>query len=172
MFSNTIWGTAVLFGALALSPGIVVAANSSDVDELQNTVMDMLQRETKIALIEQLDRERKATGHQTAGTLSSTVRQEPRMEPPANEPLPSKAPELEKPKASSPKVLGIYGLRETLTADVRVDGQTLRFQRGSRFPKGYNSTSPYTLISIQTPCVTFADKEVTRTACVDDLPSQ
>lgn len=167
MFNSIHWSACVLLGALAVPTCYASSADIDTLEGIQMSVMSMLQSETKIAVIEQLERERKATGRQPVTSSSPAVHQEPRIEPPIVK-APESQTESTKPKVSTAEVMGIWGLGDRLMADVRIDGQTLRFQRGSRYPQGYGAGSPYTLISILTPCVKYSEKGVARTLCIDN----
>lgn len=167
MFNSNRWSTYVLFGALAACSGYTYAEEAAPLGAVRMSVMTMLQSETKIALLEQMARERKATGQQPiASSGASAVHQAPISMQPIEKP--KDEPEVIKPKVSTAEVMGIWGLGDRLLADVRIDGKTLRFQRGSRYPQGYGSNSPYTLVSIQTPCVTYLEKGVARKLCIDN----
>lgn len=165
MFNSNRWSTCVLLGALAVPTCYAYSADIEPLEGIQMSVIAMLQSETEIAVIEQVERERKATGRQSITSSSPAVHQEPRMEQ-------LKAPDAQteptKPAVSTAEVMGIWGLGDRLMADVRINGQTLRFQRGSRYPQGYGAGSPYTLISILTPCVKYSEKGVARTLCIDN----
>lgn len=166
MLNKLQWSTCVLLGALASSHGYADVPGS-DLDTVENTVMNMLASETRIAANEQAQRERKALGD--ASSLSNG--QPARVAPVETVNATQRVDDAKKqePIIRDVQVVGIYGLRETLTAEVRIDGETLRFQRGLRYPKGYGSTSPYTLISINTPCVKYAEKGAPHTVCIDGM---
>jgi len=173
MFNNA-FGSKCLLLSVLLMPVCSALASSNGLDEIESTVMSMLESETKIAAIEQMQRERKALGQvpvSAAPVFSSGVKSAPIMTPPDTEAVAKKS-EQPKPKVKDAKVLGIFGLGESLTANVRIDGVTLQFRRGSRYPIGYSDNSPYTLISIKTPCVKYADNGVAQTVCIDGLTNQ
>ncbi len=169
MFNKQVIGALVLVSVCA-APLAYAEVSEDALVQVQSTVMDMLQSETKIAAIEQLERERKAMGLQITGVATPSVvgSQQPLMTPPDS----SASAEPEKPKVKEARVLGIWGLGDNLTADVRIEGKTLRFQRGVRYPRGYGADSPYTLIAIKTPCVKYAEQGVAQTLCIDGLPAQ
>lgn len=156
--------TGVLLTFITLWTGHALAENTGPLGEVKGSVMAMIQSETRIAMFEQQERERKVLGGPVVPAVSQpSTKAEPIVKAPEENPQPTK------PKISTAEVVGIWGLGDRLLADVRIDGQTLRFQRGSRYPQGYGSGSPYTLVSIQTPCVTFADKGVARKVCIDNI---
>lgn len=166
MFNKLQWSTFVLFGALA-SPYGYADVPGSALDTVENTVMGMLASETRIAANEQAQRERKALGEGISSQSAQPARVAPMETPSA--PQQAEITQKQEPVVRDIQLVGIYGLRETLTAEVRIDGETLRFQRGLRYPKGYGTNSPYTLISINTPCVKYVEKGAPHTVCIDGV---
>lgn len=166
MFNKMQWGTFVLVGAFASPYGYADVPGSS-LDTVENTVMGMLASETRIAANEQAQRERKALDEAFSTQSGQPARVASRET--VSAPQKADATQKQEPVVRDIQVVGIYGLRDTLTAEMRIDGETLRFQRGLRYPKGYGSSSPYTLISINTPCVKFAEKGVAHTVCIDGV---
>lgn len=160
MFNSCCWSARILVGALAISAFSAHADEATSLVEVRSSVMSMVQSETRIAVFEQLQRERKALG-QPSMPLGATAAP---VEPIVTEP--KQVAETQKPTVR--EVVGIWGLGDNLSADVRIDGKTLRFQRGTRHPLGYGPGSGYTLVSIKTPCVTYVEKGTVRKVCVDN----
>lgn len=140
--------------------------------QTQNTVMEMAQRETRIAELEQLARERKAVGLQAVTSPPvASLTQQPVMTSP-DDGQASLEPKQIAPKVKAVTVLGIFGLGTNLVADLRIDDRKIRFQRGYRYPLGEDSSSAYTLIYIKTPCVKYVDSGVTQTVCIDGISAE
>lgn len=170
MFDRKRGSCCVLLGVLSMYCGSAWS-DASALDEVKVSVMAMLDNETKMAQMEQAERERKALGLQSkafgpTNNSPSAALSEPIVAAPKEHDAPPP------PKVSMPEVVGIWGLGDRLMADVRINGSTIRFQRGARYPQGYGQGSPYTLVSIQTPCVTFLDKGVSRKVCIDSINPQ
>jgi hypothetical protein len=129
------------------------------------SVSDMLVIESALALKAQQARELEAMGvkPEAANSLPVNLLPQPLMEPShkvSGEDTSAKAND-------APAVLGIFGTGVNLFADVSIDNQRIRFQAGQKAPLGFGSSSPYKLVKIKSPCVSFSTKGGLQTLCID-----
>ncbi|MDZ5605288.1 hypothetical protein SJI00_21165 [Pseudomonas sp. RP23018S] len=59
------------------------------------------------------------------------------------------------------EVLGIFGLGNSLMADVSINGSQVRYKRGQTQPVGSASGFPFQLVRIKLPCVKVVDASKT-----------
>lgn len=161
------WGFAV---ALLAFSGTCQANSLTDIEQskVAATVGEMLAIDTRIALMKEQKRELEAMGLKPSATVAAPVMQPaPKMVPvdePANaDPLP------EKPKAPVMSVEGIFGPGDQLGAYVTIDGRSLRYKAGQRYPIGYDRSFPYQLMSINVPCIRLSGPGGSHKLCVDGV---
>ena len=66
-------------------------------------------------------------------------------------------------------VLAIYGVGQSLHADIAINGELWRYRQGRRWPQGIDDTAGeprYSLVRIEQPCVRLSWQEAQRTACL------
>lgn len=154
MFANRMHLTAF---ALALSIcGALQASERNAPHEVSygvpQSVSEMLRIDAERALLTEQKMLAEAQSKFGGGTLTNGI-------------LPGAEPvqEVEQPKTAplTPpvrlEVLGIFGLGDSLLADVAIDNARVRFKRGKRFPLGAGANFPYQLVSIKIPCVKLID---------------
>lgn len=139
------------------------------------TVQEMLDIDSRLALQREQQREREAMGLKATPLVPGPVLPTPALAEPLPDMQPLAAPvktAVDKPAAPTPPkpitiaLDGIFGLGDRLFADVRIDGQRVRFQRGHRYPLGYERGFAYGLIAINVPCVRLAGPQGAQTLCI------
>jgi len=55
------------------------------------------------------------------------------------------------------ELIGIFGIGESLKADIEIQGVQYRFVRGFTLPEGASNSFAYRLVSIKPPCATLHD---------------
>lgn len=66
-------------------------------------------------------------------------------------------------------VVAIYGLGQSLYADIAINGELWRYRQGRRWPQGIDDAAGeprYSLVRIELPCVRLRWQEAQRTACL------
>lgn len=66
-------------------------------------------------------------------------------------------------------VVAIYGVGQSLYADIAVNGELWRYRQGRRWPQGIDDATGeprYSLVRIEQPCVRLSWRETQRTACL------
>jgi hypothetical protein len=67
------------------------------------------------------------------------------------------------------EVLAIYGVGQSLHADIAINGELWRYRQGRRWPQGIDDAAGeprYSLVRIEQPCVRLRWQEAQRTACL------
>jgi type IV pilus biogenesis protein PilP len=66
-------------------------------------------------------------------------------------------------------VVAIYGVGQSLYADIAINGELWRYRQGRRWPQGIDDAASeprYSLVRIEQPCVRLRWQEAQRTACL------
>ena len=66
-------------------------------------------------------------------------------------------------------VVAIYGVGQSLYADIAINGELWRYRQGRRWPQGIDDAAGeprYSLVRIEQPCVRLRWQEAQRTACL------
>jgi hypothetical protein len=66
-------------------------------------------------------------------------------------------------------VVAIYGVGQSLYADVAINGELWRYRQGRRWPQGIDDAANeprYSLVRIEQPCVRLRWQQAQRTACL------
>lgn len=164
----------VLLLVMALS-GVARAESDTDLSYTPRTVQQMLEIDSRLALQKEQQREREAMGLKGLPAAPSpaqpTVATAPLLPQMAPLATPAKAisDTADAPKPPKPiavKLEGIFGIGDRLFADVLIDGRRVRFQRGHRYPLGYERGFEYGLIAINVPCVRLTGSQGTQTLCI------
>lgn len=174
-----VWGSAAAFSvylANAQATGVSDTAGALalpfvEQEKVAATVGEMLAIDTRIALKKEQQRELEAMGLKPAampsGPRAQLVQPDPIIKPADSskdtEPVPAK------PKAPVLSVEGIFGPGDQLGAYVIIDGRSLRYKAGQRYPIGYDRSFPYQLMSINVPCIQLSGPGGPHKLCVDGV---
>ena len=66
-------------------------------------------------------------------------------------------------------VVAIYGVGQSLYADIAINGELWRYRQGRRWPQGIDDAAGeprYSLVRIEQPCVRLRWQDAQRTACL------
>ncbi|WP_122377652.1 hypothetical protein [Pseudomonas cannabina] len=166
--SNNAMGAALL----GLSLGVLTLAATADdqytapsVEQGPTVKMvnDMLLIDARRAAIAERERLLEALGRKPDKTVKPVSPQ------PTVEARPAEVTtQVKQPEAPAPVVLdlqGIFGLGTNLYADVSINGQVVRFQRGRSLPLGM-ADYKFHLSSIEVPCVKLKQGDTLFTTCL------
>ena len=135
--------------------------------DLAKTVGQMLMIDADIAHKFEENRLLGAMGKKNAST--ATTKFAPVMQPiqATPEAKPEAAINVEVVKETPPILLGIFGISENLYADVQIDNERVRFQRGRSNPISGSLKGNYQLISINVPCVALVKNSKKTSVCLE-----
>lgn len=158
---------AVIFALFCSGTYAETDTSSGIKPSLENTVGKMLMLDAAIAYKYEQDRLKTILGKEinAPGVVkTSAAPQVSATEPQERKPAPTA---IDKPKELPPVLLAIFGVSERLYADVKINNESFRFQRGRDLPISGSSVTSYRLSSINLPCVTLNKSGEITTICMD-----
>lgn len=158
-----------LVAASSLSFSCFALAEQEPTDfkpELAKTVGQMLMIDAAVAHKYEQDRLNAAMGKKNPPSAAAKIA--PVVQPiQAPEVKPVATSTVEVVKEKPPVLLGIFGISEKLYADVLIDGERVRFQKGRSNPISGGFKESYKLIGINVPCIALAKDSKKTSVCLE-----
>lgn len=151
-------------GIALFSTGLVAQPTTdgtSMVLSIERTVRTMLDLDAELALRNEHERFTSVTEGKNTTSVDVSPSPESGVAP-AAQPTPTEAITHQ----VNPVLLGIFGIGDTLFADVEIDNQRVRFQKGQSQALGVSHEFPFRLVRIDIPCVTIRDQTGTYKTCL------
>ena len=124
-----------------------------------DTVLDLLRADAQAAACKRLERAQDWLAAPRASVPS----------PASSDVMPAVRTEPSGDARDRLDVVAIYGVGQSLYADIAINGELWRYRQGRRWPQGIDDAAGeprYSLVRIEQPCVRLRWQQAQRTACL------